>query len=329
MSQKRLEWKVGLFVVIGLVLLTALVINFTKSSSPFSKVYVLKLETSNVGGIIKGADVRMAGVSIGNVKTIELGRNATNGVKVEVALEIYQRYEIHQSALFIIESQGFLGDQFISVIPQGIEGALLKDGDVVYAEPPFNLQEVARSAAGLLRRVDDTAAQLNNAVARIDNTLLSEKTLGDLTATFGNFRKLSERSLGTMDELDALVASNRTEIGVGVSNLVYFSEQLNGVAAELQATVATNRVEFTEAIKNIESSTELVKGLLTDLEAGQGLAGKLLKDETVAHDFSLAVSNLTVVSSNMARFGLLYKPKQPKSPLPKTAPYTGKSPFNK
>lgn len=329
MSQSRLEWKVGLFVVVCLTLLTVLVINFTKSSSPFSAKYELQLETGNIGGIIKGSDVRMAGVSIGKVRDIQLGRNATNGVLVKVALQIYERYQIYKSSEFIIESQGFLGDQYISVLSRGTDGPLLKDGDKVTSEEPFNLQEVARSAAGLLRRVDDTAALLNRAVARIDDTLLSEKALNDLTATFANFRTLSERSLGTMNELDTLIASNRTDIGVGVSNLVFFTEQLNGVAEELQATLATNRIEFTSAINNIEDSTDLVKGLLTNLEAGQGLAGKLLKDDTVAHDFSLAVSNLTVVSSNMARFGLLYKPKQPKSPLPKQAPYTGKSPFNK
>ena len=44
---------------------------------------------------------------------------------------------------------GFLGDQYVAVTPVKNEGPVYASGDHAPAEEPFNLQEVARSAAGL------------------------------------------------------------------------------------------------------------------------------------------------------------------------------------
>src|SRR5438093_886746 len=107
MSQKRLEWKVGLFVVACLLLLGLLVLNFSKGLTFFTPTYTLRLRTSNVGGIKREASVLMAGVQIGNVTAAELGPEGTN---VVVFLKILKRYPIHRDAVFAIDSMGFLGD---------------------------------------------------------------------------------------------------------------------------------------------------------------------------------------------------------------------------
>jgi len=52
MSKKRLEWKVGAFVVVCMTLLGLLVLNFSKGLTFFfTRTYTLRLKTSNVGGI--------------------------------------------------------------------------------------------------------------------------------------------------------------------------------------------------------------------------------------------------------------------------------------
>ena len=68
MSPKRLEWKVGLFVLVCLVLLGVLVLNFSKGLTFFTPTYTLHLKTANVGGIKREASVLMAGVQVGNFR---------------------------------------------------------------------------------------------------------------------------------------------------------------------------------------------------------------------------------------------------------------------
>ncbi|MBM3879061.1 MAG: MCE family protein [Verrucomicrobia bacterium] len=324
MSAKRLEWKVGLFVFIALVLAAALLIQFSKGASWFKPSYELLLKTRNVGGIKRGAAVLMAGVQVGSVQQSEL---TPSGREVIVHLRISRDFVIHRDATFAIEQAGFLGDQYVSIMPGDNKGPRLEHKAIVACEEPFNLQEAARAATGFLNRVDETAAQLNQAVVRLDRTLLSEENLVNLTNTFANFRRLSERALRTVEDvggvvtdLHGLVVDNAAGVGAGISNLVGFSEQLNRLAADLQATLQTNRGQLGAALDQIEEATERVNGLLRDLQSGRGLAGGLLQDDQLRAQMQLTLSNLAVVSSNLARFGLLYKPKPttatPRRPSP-------------
>src|SRR5262245_46904581 len=110
---KRMEWKVGFFVLIGLILAAIMVMRFSKGTG-LSTTYKLNLEARNAGGIIPGAAVLMAGVPIGSVSEIRL---APDGSKVTMVASIYSRFKIAKNAVFSIATVGFLGDRFIAVSP--------------------------------------------------------------------------------------------------------------------------------------------------------------------------------------------------------------------
>ena len=322
MSKKRLEWKVGLFVFACLLLLALLLLNFSKGLTYFKPTYTLRLKTTNVGGIKREASVLMAGVQVGNVTDAQL---APDGKSVTVFLKILDRYRIHGDAVFTIDSMGFLGDQYIAIIPGKNEAPVLTNNAEVVCREPFNLQEVARSAVGFIQRIDETARKLNEGLTRVDRYVLNEQTLSNLSVTVGNFRQVSERALTTVDALDRLIQSNSPPMNTAVSNLVLFSSQIRGVAGDLEQLLSTNEAVFSSAVKNVESSSVLLKNLLMEMQAGRGLAGSLLKDERLEVGFSQLVSNLTVLSSNLNRHGLLWKPgkfeSRPPSPL-----YPGRDP---
>jgi phospholipid/cholesterol/gamma-HCH transport system substrate-binding protein len=329
MAKSNLEKKVGLFVAIGLVLLAVLLLQFSKGTTFFRSTYQLRLKTSNVAGIKVRSSVLMSGVPVGTVSRIEL---SPNGKHVTIYLKIYSDFKTHRDARFVIEQSGFLGDQYVGIIPGDNTGALLKDGDEVESPEPFNIQEVARSAAGFIQRIDDTAKKLDEAISRIDRLVLNEQTLTNLSATAGNFRLVSERALITVDGINTIIETNRAAIDASVSNMFRFSGQLNVVGDDLQAVVRTNSAQISSAVKNIESSTVVLKSLLDDVQAGQGLAGGLLKDEQLKNHVSMLASNLAVTSSNLNRLGLwgiLWKPKTPGTEAQTNQVlYPPKNPFN-
>jgi len=322
MSHKRLEWKVGLFVVVCLLLLAVLVLNFSKGLTFFTPTYTVRLKTTNVGGIKREAAVLMAGVPIGNVTAAELSPEGTN---VTVFLKILKRYQIHKDAVFTIDSLGFLGDQYVAIIPGRNEAPVLNDGDEVICREPFNLQEVARSALGFIQRIDETAKKLDSALTRMEQRILTEETLTNFSAGIANFRLASERALATIDNLDRLVQSNTLPVSVTTSNLVSFSRELNHLTDDLRETLTTNKADWIQAVKNIESSSEMVKSLLSDVQAGRGLAGNFLKNEETSAGFSQLLSNLTVLSSNLNRHGIFWKPKKTTEVKPSPL-YPGRDP---
>src|SRR5579859_64349 len=114
MDKSRLETKVGLFVFVGLVLLAVLLIQFSKGTSIFRGTYELRLHADNVGGLKQRAAVLLAGVQVGGVSDIQLPED---GKSVTILLKIYKGRKIYQDARFVIQQSGFLGDQYIAIIP--------------------------------------------------------------------------------------------------------------------------------------------------------------------------------------------------------------------
>ena len=330
MKPSRLEGKVGLFVFVGLVLLAVLLIQFSKGTTFFRSTYDLLLNTPTVGGLKPTAQVLMSCVQVGQVQGMRL---TPDGKSVTIILRIYQPYQIHKDARFVIETAGFLGDQYIAIRPTKNEAPLFQPGDEAWAEAPLDLQEVARSAAGLLVHIDSAATNINDALSEARRTILSERSLTNVSATFANFHTVSERSLAVLDNVDSLVATNRPAVSIALSNLVFFSEQLNQSAGALRELVATNSPDIEVAVKNIESSSATLKHLLEGVQEGKGLAGKLLENEEIAANVSQIVNNLSITTSNLNRLGLWgilrqHKPPRTNAPAPPHGTLTApKNPF--
>jgi len=301
MEQKRLETKVGLFVFIGLVLLALLVIQFSKGTSLFRGTYELRLHASNVGGLKQRANVLLAGVPVGSVSNIKL---AEDGKSVTILLKIYKENKIYHDARFVIEQSGFLGDQYVSVITVSNQLPVLTNNAVVDCQEPFNLQEVARSAAGFIQRIDETAQKVDASVADLRRVVLNENTLTNFTVAVNNLRVVSERAMGTMNDINDIIATNGSQVGLAVSNVLFFSQQLTRMADAADRLLATNSPEISASVNNIKSSTDALKKIMDDLQSGRGLAGTVLQNQQLATNMQAIANNLSIATSNLNRLGL-------------------------
>ncbi len=322
MSEKRYAGRVGLFVFMGIVLIGALMLNFSRGVGMFKPKYELAMRTRSVAGLKPRSRVYLSGVEIGNVKSVELDENTKS---VIVRLTILKQYPLRKDSRFVIEQIGVLGDQFVIIYPGSPESPFLSDGNEVQGDEPFNLQEVARSTTDLLKRFDQLGATVQDAIARVNKQVLDPQTLSNLSETIGNFEKVSERTMGLIDNASALVTNNAPVFSLSLSNLLAFSSRLEKVAIEVEETIVTNRVELNESMKNLRDATASFKQMTAEMQSGKGLVGGLLKDEELRAQVALTVNNLSILSSNLNRYGLLYKPKPPKNTA--TPAYSGKSEF--
>jgi phospholipid/cholesterol/gamma-HCH transport system substrate-binding protein len=301
MDSKRLELKVGLFVFVGLALLAVAVIQFSKGTSLFHGTYTLRLHAANVGGLKERAGVLLAGVEVGSVSAINL---SDDGKSVIILLSIYKNFKIYHDARFVIEQSGFLGDEYVSVIPTTNMLPFLTDGADVDCQEPFNLQEVARSASGFIERIDETAKKLDASVSDLQRVVLNEQTLTNFSVAVGNLRTFTEQAMGTIGDINAIIATNGSQASLAVSNAVAFSQELNRLAGSADMLLATNGVEISSAVKNIEFSTEILTNLMVDLKSGRGLAGTMLQNEQFATNVQAIANNLSITTSNLNRHGL-------------------------
>jgi phospholipid/cholesterol/gamma-HCH transport system substrate-binding protein len=328
MDKKQVEWKVGLFVLIGLVLLAALLLQFSKGTSFFRSTYSLYLTARNVGGLKERASVLMAGVQIGTVSSIRLNPGSTN---VTITLRLYSEYPIRKNARFVIEQSGFLGDQYVAITPGPAQGPPFAPGDHAEAQEPFNLQEVARSAQGFIQRIDETARRLNESLNDVRRLVLNPETLTNVAQATVNLRRVTEQALDTVNDFNALIVSNTPAVSTSASNLLQFSAEMQDFADSLNGMLATNAPAVASAVSNIDSSTAALKSILDNAQAGNGLVGTLMRNEQMASNVVDIVNNLAVTTSNLNRLGLwgiLWSHKPPHTNTGPTRPLTApKNPF--
>ena len=330
MERKTPVAQVGLFVLVGLFLIGGLLLRFSKGASFWSSGRTVLVSAGNVGGLAVGAPVNMSGVRIGSVEAISL---SADGRRVLIRCRIQKPVTIFGDARFEIEQSGFLGDQFVAIIPTKNEAPALQDGAVVTAVDPFNLQEAARSAVGLMTRLDQV-------VDRVDRMILSASTLKDVTNTLANLRLTSERLDRTLIEVESLVSSEKPVVSATVSNFQAFSATLTPLSAQVGALVTradsllvradsvilTNETNLREALGGLRDASLSVRDITQDLQAGRGAVGALLKDPKLQAELGATLGNLTTVSSNLARNGLFWKPRRVE-PWTNTTGYPGRGPF--
>ncbi|MDB6064468.1 MAG: Mammalian cell entry related domain protein [Pedosphaera sp.] len=314
MSQKRLEIKVGLFVLLCMALVAGLLIQFSKGSTFFHNTYSIILKAGNVGGLRARATVLMSGVQVGTVAQTLLAPEGTN---VSIYLKIYKQYVIRDDARFVIEQSGFLGDQYVAIYPGENKGNVLTNNSVMHAQEPFNMQEVARSAAGFIQRSDDTVKKLNNAIDDVRRLVLNEQTLTNLSYAISTFKKVSDDAESMVTNLNSVVTSNAVPIAFAVSNLVTITEHLDALSLSAQGILNTNEPQINAALSNLRASTATLSNLLAEVQAGKGLAGAVLKNQALAESVASLAGNLSITSSNLNRLGLWhflwYKNKPPET----------------
>jgi ABC-type transporter Mla subunit MlaD len=301
MERSRLETKVGLFIFIGLALLAGLLLQFSKGTSLFRGTYELHLHAVNVGGLKPSSAVLLAGVQVGTVSDINL---ADDSKSVTMILKIYKQFPIYHDARFAIESANFLGDQYVSVIPDTNGLPILTNGADVYCDAPFNLQEMARSASGFIQQIDGTAKKLDASVTDLRAQVLNAQTLSSFGEAMTNMRAFTEQALDAVQGIHMIVATNGVQIGTAVSNFVYFSAELTQLANSAQKILNTNSENIGVTTKNFADTSANLKQISADLKAGKGLAGTVLQNEELATNVQIIAANLAITSSNLNRHGL-------------------------
>src|SRR6476660_6135515 len=90
--ERGLEFKVGIFVFVGLAMLAALVVQFGRLGEGLKTYYDLTVRFPDASGLLKGSDVLLGGAKIGLVSGGP--KLAPGGQGVAVPLRIYDYIKI-------------------------------------------------------------------------------------------------------------------------------------------------------------------------------------------------------------------------------------------
>ncbi|TAN04512.1 MAG: outer membrane lipid asymmetry maintenance protein MlaD [Rhodanobacteraceae bacterium] len=117
----------GLFILLGFAALAYLATQTTSVANIHSgDSYIVKARFQNIGQLKERAPVKIAGVRIGDVQSIQLEPQRMDAL---VLLSISKKYnEIPDDSSAAIFTSGLLGDQYVGIEPGG-SPTFLKNGD--------------------------------------------------------------------------------------------------------------------------------------------------------------------------------------------------------
>jgi phospholipid/cholesterol/gamma-HCH transport system substrate-binding protein len=128
MGRKGIETLVGGFVLLGLLGLVFLALQAANlGSSGGGASYEVSARFDNIGGLKPRAPVRVAGVTVGRVKSIGVDPKTFQGV---VLIDIEKAYSFPKDTAAKILTSGLLGDQYVGLEPGG-DDANLGPGDTI------------------------------------------------------------------------------------------------------------------------------------------------------------------------------------------------------
>jgi phospholipid/cholesterol/gamma-HCH transport system substrate-binding protein len=267
--------RVGVFVLVGLAAFLAMIYALGARARLFEPRFTVSAEFTEVGGLVEGATVRLAGVQIGRVSGVNLPSQP--GGKVRVDMSIARRYNdrIRKDSVARIETQGLLGDRIIEITVGTPAAPPVRPNDVLASRDPFDLNQVMGESAGVVKSIGALADSLRETAQTLNQSRLIEEA----TATVQTARKVT-------DQVGKIVGD--VERGKGWAHALIYEEPV--------------------ALRRLNDLVGTTQSLLDRVQRGEGAAGVLTSEQSTAaaKRFVAAMDRLSrVVQQPSAEDGLL------------------------
>tara|TARA_B100001250_G_C19637164_1_gene716549 strand:+ start:365 stop:817 length:453 start_codon:yes stop_codon:yes gene_type:complete len=138
-DKQHTEILVGIFLLIGIVVITFLAFRLGDFGLLNSQQYKIKAEFTSASGLKKGAHVEIAGVPVGKVIDIIFDPE-TYLAEVHIALK--NNIQIPDDSIASIRTSGIIGEKFLKISPGGSESIIEPNMVILETEPSINLEEL-------------------------------------------------------------------------------------------------------------------------------------------------------------------------------------------
>lgn len=261
------SFRVGLFFLFGLILLYVTYTLLANKRFEAKSGYYLSATFDNLKTLGINADVRMAGVKIGTVRSIDL----VDG-QGSISLLIDEKYQIPRDSVASIGIAGLLGQNYIIIDYGTSTSGFLGNGQSLTTKSSADFNDI-------IGKVEDLGNKLNTLADNFSTSMGMQGASGP--GSPGNL----------FANMNSLITENRSKIDGILSNLDQISSDLNkgeGTLGKLLKEEETyhkvNQAidQLNTAAASAESLLAEAQSILSQVKKGEGTLGALIfKDDTV------------------------------------------------
>ena len=272
-KEPGLKWKLGLFVIIGLVVFASAIYFVGKQRNLFGSTFQLTAQFKSASGLKEGNNVRFSGINIGTVNTITL---VDSFVMVELVIRKKVQEFIKTDATATIGSDGLMGDKVLTINPGTVSNPSVKDGDMILTKKAIDMDDIMASLKTNVDNAGIITTQLAEFTYKINNGdgILS-KVIGDpalsntLQTTLGNLKNSSEE----FSRFAATMNNGKGALNTLVSDAAF--------ADEIKQTMS-----------NLQKTSDEFASFSAKINTGNGTLSRLVTDEKMANTLDSTMQNL-------------------------------------
>ena len=298
----RNEAKVGSLIFVAILLIIAMYW-FLRGFGLGAATYQIYSIFADARKLDKGADVRMAGVKIGYVNDIALTKTS----QARVDMTIWNNICIPADSKARITTGGFIGDNYVDVLP-GTTRQCLTKGQRMVSQEPMNYDKLISDVGGL---VD----QLKVSVNAINGILGDKRTSMDIKAAIHQInlataaavemvrsaRDLINGASPALYKSLANVDKATANMDKATANVIGITRDLNTmVNSDVRPDVRKVMQQASAAMTNLADVTAEAKKIVTAVGGSTGSIDKTLaKLENAAQQTDEMMANLNDASKGI------------------------------
>jgi phospholipid/cholesterol/gamma-HCH transport system substrate-binding protein len=276
--------------VIGGILLFIYGFSYLKGKSIFKDTKTLYTVYDEVEGLIPGAKVTINGLSIGKISNIDFLPSTT---KILVTMDVRKELNFSRESAAMLYEVGLIGGKAISIVPKFDNNKTIQSGDTLRSEiKPSFTDLINRQIEPLQIKIESMLTSADSLFVGVSNVLDSDtqanlkNTLENLSVTMEN---LNNASLAAHN----ILAQNQEQLNATFVNIKDTSENLKSI---------TDSISSAEISRSINQFSKTVAGLNTivsAIDAGEGTAGKLIRDEALYDNLRAATKELELLMRDL------------------------------
>jgi len=308
-ERKGTELFVGLFLIIGFAVIAIMVVTFGRVGQGLTKYYEITVEFPNASGLIKGADVLLAGARIGHVAEAPF-LLVKDGFSVGVKLKLRDDVKIPADATIVVNQSGLLGDCYVDVLPPDRidPNNLIQPNAHVMGRNKPGLDVLQAKGADVLEKLASELDEIEALTKNINQNLVSAQNTKNLSETFEHLKTMSANLTESTKKLDGILVKGDSAVDSAKRTM----ETVDKAAADLRTAMS----DFKRVSQNANTTLDSAKGLLDTgnrvlkkAERGEGALGLLLTDKETA-------DNLKSFATNLRRSGPVFYKDRAATPAP-------------
>ncbi len=257
---------IGVFAALGFLGVLGFILAFGKFQLDRQFAYY-EVRFEAVSGLSRAADVRFAGLLVGQVTDVQLAPNGDGTVLVR--LEVDRATPVRADSVATVDSSGITGVSFIAISPGSPDAPLINDrtdvprleaGRSVIASLTEGAPRVLDETLRVLEQVNQLLGEENQTkVARIlDNV---EQSTGEFTRALDNFAGFTD-TIATATETFAEFSDNLAPILLQAENTV---ESLQFAIDEFALLATESRITFETGTATLQTVDDFVARDMTEM----------------------------------------------------------------